>query len=182
MQILYLTEALRALVLCQTVQALEVVFQYNSFIFNSEGGARLFINIHHKCCPLLIEIWITWEWKCKGSRFEKHFQKCYTDLSIPTNNMTTHECFPLISYVFFPFSKELLKKLLICINLKYYGHKSCPWQKQLSVCLLITDPSWNLGVWDIFCLVRGEGICFFPSPKSRQKCRMKRQTTTLESF
>jgi len=43
MQMLYLlTEALRALVLRQTAQVLEVVFQCNSSIFSSEGGAELY--------------------------------------------------------------------------------------------------------------------------------------------
>lgn len=38
MQIFYLlTETLRALVLRQTAQVQELVFQYNSLIFNSEG-------------------------------------------------------------------------------------------------------------------------------------------------
>lgn len=45
MQILYfLTEALIALVPHQTVQVLAVVFQYNSLIFNSDGGTELYNN------------------------------------------------------------------------------------------------------------------------------------------
>lgn len=45
MQILYfLTEALIALIPHQTAQVLEVVFQYNSLIFNSDGGTELYNN------------------------------------------------------------------------------------------------------------------------------------------
>lgn len=95
MQIFYLlTEALRGLVLRQTVQAQELFFQYNSMIFNSQGNYTL-INVHHKCH--LFSFYSQFISIDKGSGFRKRCQKCYTPQNANEQLMTC-ECFPLISY------------------------------------------------------------------------------------
>lgn len=117
MQILYLlTEALTALVPCQTVEVLGVVFQYNSLILNSEGRTKQDNDQHHqKCWSLYFHSWNDLD-LYKWNRPGKYFLKC--DKSQNTNKQYEMWIF-FSNLIFSPIQKDWILKFM----LKYQGHK-----------------------------------------------------------